>query len=170
MSEKSGCVPLHWQHYRVSVSMSVLPARERARAGHGFQSCQAPRFLQRGALVDGGSRSRGGLSGLNRVRGGDPWCSGALSADGRWVRIHTTAPAVGSASKLSTPGALRRTSEVGRSHSLSAYDDSPTICIGTIFSSPRGASCNLTKRQQRWPSHCDVETRPRFRRASGGVN
>ena len=144
MSEKSGCVPLHWQHCRVSVSMSVLPARERARTGHSFQNCQASRFLQRGARVDGGSRSRGGLSGLNRVRGGDPWCSGALSADGRWVRIHTTAPAVGSASKLSAPGALRRTSEVGSSHSLSAYDDSPTIVLERYYSARRKL-CNLTK-------------------------
>ena len=34
---KSGCVPLHWQHCRVSVSMSVLLARGRARAGYSFQ-------------------------------------------------------------------------------------------------------------------------------------
>ena len=158
MSEKSGCVPLHWQRCRASVSMGVLPARERARPGHIFKTVGRHDFSDVSSLVG------------SRARGGDPSCSGALSADGRWVRIHTTAPAVGSASKLSTPGALRRTSEVGRSHSLSAYGDSPTIGIGTIFSSPRGASCNLTKRQQRWPSHCDVETRPRFRRASGGVN
>ena len=111
-----------------------------------FQNCQTSRFLRR--VVSRGRRQPEpgrAFEWFEIVRGGDPSCSGALSADGRWVRIHTTAPAVGSASKLSTPGALRRTSEVGRSHSLSAYDDSPTICIGTIFSSPRGASCNLTK-------------------------
>ena len=78
------------------------------------------------------------------MRGGDPWCSGALSADGRWVRIHTTAPAVGSASKLSAPGALRRTSEVGSSHSLSAYEDSPTIVLERYYSARRKL-CNLTK-------------------------
>ena len=122
--------------------MSYLHARGRVQGTvsktvgrHDFSSV---------ALVDGGSWSRGGLSGLNRVRGGDPWCSGALSADGRWVRIHTTAPAVGSASKLSAPGALRRTSEVGSSHSLSAYDDSPTIVLERYYSARRKL-CNLTK-------------------------
>ena len=44
MSEKSGCVPLHWQHCRVSVSMSVLLARDRARTGHSFQTVRRHDF------------------------------------------------------------------------------------------------------------------------------
>ena len=68
--------------------------------------------------------------------------------------------------RLHPAGALRRTSEVGRSNSLSEYDDSPAILYQRWYwndilqSARRKLQFNKGK----------VETQPRFCLLPGGVN
>ena len=61
------------------MSMSVLPARERARTGHSFKTVKRHDFSDVSSLVEGGSRSRGGhLSGLKSCARWRPvvqWCA-----------------------------------------------------------------------------------------------